>query len=130
MILKLETERLSTLEEVRQFIVGSAAVDFAGVDRESTYEFTRRTLVRFDYGRLGRADKGTAAALPDEGDGAVAGAGDAAHRAAGGHRADRGPPRRGAVEALRAGLHGGGRPAFWRRRTSCSGSCRAPPRGR
>ena len=58
MILKLGTERLSTLEEVRQFIVGSAAVDFAGVDRESMYEFTRRTLVRFDYGRLGRADKG------------------------------------------------------------------------
>ena len=58
MILKLETERLSTLDEVRRFIVGSAAVDFVGMDRESTYEFTRRTLVRFDYGRLGKADKG------------------------------------------------------------------------
>ena len=58
MILKLETERLTTLEEVRRFVVGSAAVDFAGVDRESTYEFARRTLVRFDYGSLGRADKG------------------------------------------------------------------------
>ena len=58
MILKLETERLSTLEQVREFVAGSAAVDFAGVDRASTYEFARRTLVRFDYGRLGRADKG------------------------------------------------------------------------
>ena len=58
MILKLETERLSTLDEVRMFVAGSAAVDFAGVDRESTYEFTRRTLARFDYGRLGKADKG------------------------------------------------------------------------
>ena len=58
MILKLDTERLSTLDEVRRFVVGSAAVDFAGVDRESTYDFMRRTLVRFDYGRLGKADKG------------------------------------------------------------------------
>ena len=58
MILKLETERLSTLDEVRMFVAGSAAVDFAAVDRESTYEFTRRTLARFDYGRLGKADKG------------------------------------------------------------------------
>ena len=58
MILKLETERLSTLEEVRQFVAGSAAVDFTAVDRGSTYEFARRTLVRFDYGRRGKADKG------------------------------------------------------------------------
>ena len=58
MILKLETERLSTLDEVRMFVAGSAAVDFAGLDRESTYEFTRRTLARFGYGRLGKADKG------------------------------------------------------------------------
>ena len=58
MILKLQTERLSTLEEVRLFVAGSAAVDFAGVDRGSMYEFTKRTLVRFDYGRLGKADKG------------------------------------------------------------------------
>ena len=58
MILKLETERLSTLDEVREFVVGSAAVDFAGVDRESTYEFVKRTLVRFDYGRLGRPTRG------------------------------------------------------------------------
>ena len=50
MILKLESERLRTLEEVRRFVAGSAAVDFAGVDRESTCEFARRTLVRFDYG--------------------------------------------------------------------------------
>ena len=54
----METERLSTLEEVRLFVAGSAAVDFAGVDRGSMYEFTKRTLVRFDYGRLGKADKG------------------------------------------------------------------------
>ena len=54
----METERLPTLEEVRLFIAGSAAVDFAGADRESTYEFTRRTLSRFEYGRLGRSDKG------------------------------------------------------------------------
>ena len=46
------------MDEVRLFVAGSAAVDFAGLDRESTYEFTRRTLARFGYGRLGKADKG------------------------------------------------------------------------
>lgn len=44
----------------------------------------------------GQGLQGPAAAVPDEGDGAVAGAGDAAHRAAGGYRADRGPARPGA----------------------------------
>ena len=58
MISKLETERLSTLDEVRMLVAGSAVVDFADMDRESTCEFTKRTLARFDYGRLGKADKG------------------------------------------------------------------------
>ena len=58
MILKLETEGLSTLHEVRQFVACSAAVDFTAVDRGSTCEFARRTLVRFDCGRRRKADKG------------------------------------------------------------------------
>ena len=58
MIVTLQTERVQTLEQVRAFVEGSEAVDFTGADRESVYEFVRRTLVRLDYERLGKSDKG------------------------------------------------------------------------
>ena len=70
--------------------------------------------LRFAGGRCRASSTGgwadptrSAAAAPDEGDGAVAGAGRAADPAARGHGADRGSPRRGAVAALRAAPHGG-----------------------
>ena len=43
---------------MRAFVEGSEAVDFAGTDRESVYEFVRRALVRLGYERLGKSDKG------------------------------------------------------------------------
>ena len=58
MIVTLQTERVRTLEQVRAFVEGSEAVDFTGADRESVYEFVRRTLVRLGYERLGKSDKG------------------------------------------------------------------------
>ena len=58
MIVTLQTERVRTLEQVRAFVEGSEAVDFTGADRESVYEFVRRTLVRLSYERLGKPDKG------------------------------------------------------------------------
>ena len=58
MIVTLQTERVQTLDWVRAFVVGSEAVDFTGADRESIYEFVRRALVRLDYERLGKSDKG------------------------------------------------------------------------
>ena len=58
MIVTLQTERVRTLDQVRAFVEGSEAVDFTGADRESVYEFVRRALVRLDYGRLGKSDKG------------------------------------------------------------------------
>ena len=58
MIVTLQTERVRTLDQVRAFVEGSEAVDFAGADRESVYEFVRRTLVRLSYERLGKPDKG------------------------------------------------------------------------
>jgi len=54
----LHTERVRTLEEVRAFVEGSEAVDFAVSDREGTYRLIRRTLVRLEYPHLGKADKG------------------------------------------------------------------------
>ena len=53
-----QTERLCTLEQVRAFVEGSEPVDYQPEDRRSAYEFVRRTLVRFGYPRLGRADRG------------------------------------------------------------------------
>ena len=58
MIVTLQTERVRTLDQVRAFVEGSEAVDFAGTERESVYEFVRRALVRLDYERLGKSDKG------------------------------------------------------------------------
>ena len=54
----MQTERLSTLDQVRAFVEGNEAVDFAGAGRLSTYEFIGRTLGRFGYRRLARSDKG------------------------------------------------------------------------
>lgn len=58
MIVTLQTERVRTLEQVRAFVEGSEAVDFAGGDREGVYDLVRRTLVKLRYHRLGRPDKG------------------------------------------------------------------------
>jgi len=59
MIVTLQTQRVRTLEQVRRVAEGTEPVDFRVVERESAYEFIRRTLVQFDYEGLGKADKGT-----------------------------------------------------------------------
>ena len=56
----MATGRLSSLEQVRAFVEGSEYLDFVGSDRGSRNDFVRRMLVKFDYGTLGRADKGLA----------------------------------------------------------------------
>ena len=58
MIVTWATERLESLEQVRAFVEGSEGLDFAGVDRDSRNDFVRRMLVKFDYGALGKRDKG------------------------------------------------------------------------
>ena len=58
MILRLDIERLRTLDEVRDFMAGSAPVDFRFVKRADAYGFVRRVLVRSRYIRLSRPDKG------------------------------------------------------------------------
>ena len=54
----LQTQRVRTLEQVRRVAEGNEPVDFAVAERESAYEFIRRTSVEFDYTALGKADKG------------------------------------------------------------------------
>lgn len=56
----LDVERLQTLDQVRAFLAGNEPVDFKPRSREEAYAFVQRMLVRFDYVRLGEADKGVA----------------------------------------------------------------------
>ena len=58
MIVTLQLERLRTIEQLKAFVAGSAPVDCKPLDRASVYDFVRRTLVAFDYHRLGKADRG------------------------------------------------------------------------
>ncbi len=55
----LGTERLRTVEQIRDFLDGNGEVEFRPRDRDEAYGFVRRTLVRLDYDALGRAGKGT-----------------------------------------------------------------------
>jgi hypothetical protein len=47
-----------SLEQIRAFLAGSGEVRFAGLRRAEVYAWVERTLVRHQYGSLGRADKG------------------------------------------------------------------------
>ena len=44
----LQIERLRTIDQLKAFVAGSAPVDCKPLDRESAYDFVRRTLVAFD----------------------------------------------------------------------------------
>ena len=56
--MRLDIERLRTPDEVRDFMAGSAPVDFRCVERADAYGFVRRVLVRTRYVRLSKPDKG------------------------------------------------------------------------
>ena len=58
MILKLDIERVRTIDAVRDFMAGSEPVDFHLTDRRGAYDFVTRTLRRLNYARLTKADKG------------------------------------------------------------------------
>ena len=58
MILKLDIERVRTIDEVRDFMAGSEPVDFHLTDRRGAYDFVTRTLRRLSYAGLSKADKG------------------------------------------------------------------------
>lgn len=56
MVIDMNDEQLSTLAQLRAFVEGTAAIDFT-VTADERYEFIARTIRRFGYGRLKRADK-------------------------------------------------------------------------
>ena len=58
MILRLDIERLRTIDEVREFMAGSEQVDFHLTERRGACDFVRRTLVRLACSGLTKAHKG------------------------------------------------------------------------
>ena len=58
MIVRLDTHRLQTLDQVREFLAGSRSLDLHPQTRAEAYAFVAETLERFDYPRRGKADKG------------------------------------------------------------------------
>ena len=56
--MKLDTQRLQTLDQVREFLAGSRPLDLQLETRAEAYAFVAETLQRFDYSRQGKADKG------------------------------------------------------------------------
>ena len=58
MIVKLDTQRLQTLDQVREFLAGSRPLDLQPQTRAEAYAFVAEALQRFDYSRQGKADKG------------------------------------------------------------------------
>ena len=57
MVIDMNDKQLATLTQVKAFLEGTTAVDFA-VAAGERYDFITRTLQRFGYRRLRRADKG------------------------------------------------------------------------
>jgi transposase InsO family protein len=58
MQLIMNDERLQTIEQVKQFLAGSEALDFGGVSVEERYQWIQAVLIRFKYCQLKRAEKG------------------------------------------------------------------------
>jgi hypothetical protein len=57
MIVKLHSQRLQTLDEVRAFLVGSGPLDFKVPARDKAYEWIENTLRQLGYKPLGKAEK-------------------------------------------------------------------------
>ena len=56
MVINTNDEQMHTLAQLQAFLDGTTVVDFA-VAADERYDFNARTIRRFGYGRLKRADK-------------------------------------------------------------------------
>ena len=54
----MNDEDIQTIEQVKQFLAGSEALEFEGVSIEERYRWIEMVLIRFTYCRLNRTDKG------------------------------------------------------------------------
>jgi IS30 family transposase len=58
MQLIMNDEKLNTIEQIKQFLKGSDALEFEGVSVEKRYRWIETVLVRFKYPQLNRVEKG------------------------------------------------------------------------
>jgi DNA-binding transcriptional MerR regulator len=58
MVTLMNDQELTSLEQVRRFLEGAEPVAFAIRGKDACYAWIERTLFRFHYRRLGRADRG------------------------------------------------------------------------
>lgn len=58
MVTYMNDKKIRTLEDVRAFLAGSAAMEFSITDKAERYRWIEQTLRRFNYRTLGRADRG------------------------------------------------------------------------
>src|SRR4030042_1183241 len=58
MRLIMNDEQLHTIEQVKKFLEGTEALDFKGLTTEEKYRWTKDVLVRFEYHRLKKDEKG------------------------------------------------------------------------
>ncbi|GIU75961.1 MAG: hypothetical protein KatS3mg004_3048 [Bryobacteraceae bacterium] len=54
----MDDSKWMSLDEIRAFLAGAGPVEFAAHGRAEVYGWEERTLVRHEYARLGKADKG------------------------------------------------------------------------
>ncbi len=58
MIVKLHSQRLQSLDEIRAFLAGSLPLDFKAPVREDAYDWIEASLRQLGYPRLGKVEKG------------------------------------------------------------------------
>ena len=58
MQLIMNDEKLNTVEQIKQFLEGSDALEFEGVSIGERYRWIETVLVRFKYPQLNRVEKG------------------------------------------------------------------------
>jgi transposase InsO family protein len=58
MIVKLHSQRLHTLQEIRAFLAGSEPLNFSIPARDEAYGWIENALRQLGYSRLGKADRG------------------------------------------------------------------------
>lgn len=59
MTIEMDDSTITTLEQVRKFLSGTATIRFQGASRSDKYKWIERTLARFDYFGLGKKERGT-----------------------------------------------------------------------
>lgn len=57
MIVKLHTQGLQTLEQIRAFLAGAAGLDFKAPARDEAYAWIAAALRQLGYSRLAKPDK-------------------------------------------------------------------------